>query len=61
MAALMNLERTVKDFGRCPGHARNNYGIPFISHCVGSAFNGPCENDRSVTFSFGFAAIIDYT
>ncbi|EGD80112.1 hypothetical protein PTSG_10386 [Salpingoeca rosetta] len=46
MAALMNLERTVKDFGHCPGHARNNYNIPFVSHCVRSQYQGPCEDDR---------------
>lgn len=49
MAALMNLERTVKDFGHCPGHGKNAYNIPFVSHCVGqSVYTGPCEDDRSV-------------
>ena len=31
----MNYERTVNDFGKCNGHGKNQYGFPFISHCVG--------------------------
>lgn len=49
MAALMNLERTVRDFGRCPMHGKNPYNIPFVSHCVGqSEYTGPCQDDRCV-------------
>lgn len=40
MAALMNYERTVNDFGHCNGHAKNDYGFSFISHCVKSGFEG---------------------
>eukprot|EP00039_Didymoeca_costata_P022258 m.4110 g.4110 ORF g.4110 m.4110 type:complete len:1510 (-) comp2904_c0_seq1:33-4562(-) len=43
MAALMNYERTVNDFGHCNGHAKNDYGFSFISHCVKSGFEGPCK------------------
>ena len=40
MAILMNYERTVKDFGHCKlGNGRNEYGFPFISHCVGTPGN----------------------
>lgn len=45
---LMNYERTVKDFGKCPTHAKNQFNFPFISHCVGdqSSFSGPCTDSR---------------
>lgn len=46
MASLMNFERTLRDFGRCPGHGKNNYNIPYVSHCVGSDFKGPCTSDE---------------
>lgn len=46
MAALMNYERTVNDFGHCTGHARNEFGLSFISHCVRSNFDGPCKESR---------------
>merc|ERR1719201_234581 len=47
MAALMNLERTVRDFGHCPRHAKNAYNIPFVSHCVGNnEYEGPCTDDK---------------
>lgn len=46
IAALMNYERTVNDFGHCRGHAKNEYGISFVSHCVASKFNGPCPESR---------------
>ncbi|EDQ88684.1 uncharacterized protein MONBRDRAFT_32623 [Monosiga brevicollis MX1] len=50
MAALMNMERTVRDFGHCPNHAKNNYNIPFVSHCMGaSPFRGPCDDDKYPT------------
>jgi hypothetical protein len=44
MSALMNYIRTVQDFGKCGGKAKggNQYGIPYISDCVGSEFRGPC-------------------
>lgn len=49
MAALMNLERTVNDFGHCPRPAKMNYDFPFIAHCVGdSSYTGPCDDDRYV-------------
>ena len=46
MSALMNYIRTVKDFGKCEGKARggNQYGIPFVSDCVRSKFEGPCTS-----------------
>ena len=46
IAALMNYERTVNDFGHCNGHASNEFGISFISHCVRSDFGGPCKESR---------------
>ena len=46
MAALMNYERTVNDFGGCHGHAKNEFGLSFISHCVKSSFGGPCKESR---------------
>ena len=44
MSALMNYIRTVQDFGKCGPKSRggNQYGIPYISDCVGSDFRGPC-------------------
>jgi len=45
-AALMNYERTVADFGHCPGHANNEFGVAWVSHCVRSQFNGPCPESR---------------
>eukprot|EP00802_Teleaulax_amphioxeia_P005385 Tamp_05389.p1 GENE.Tamp_05389~~Tamp_05389.p1 ORF type:complete len:825 (-),score=116.94 Tamp_05389:513-2654(-) len=44
MSALMNYIRTVQDFGKCGARAKggNQYGIPYISDCVGSDFRGPC-------------------
>ena len=39
MTALMNYERSVKDFHKCGSKARTIYGIPFISDCVGASFN----------------------
>ena len=46
MIALMNYIRTVQDFGRCGKGAKggNPMGIPFISHCVRSSFEGPCQD-----------------
>merc|ERR1711871_1478439 len=38
MTALMNYERSVKDFHKCGSKARTIYGIPFISDCVGASF-----------------------
>src|SRR5690554_4370023 len=46
MSALMNYQRTVSDFGRCGSKARNEYGLPFVSDCVGSEFKGPCPDSR---------------
>ncbi|KJE94967.1 hypothetical protein CAOG_05503 [Capsaspora owczarzaki ATCC 30864] len=48
MAMLMNYERTVRDFGHCPSHIKNQYGFPFISHCVGdnAVFSGPCTDSK---------------
>jgi hypothetical protein len=46
IAALMNYERTVNDFGHCKGHAKNEYGVGYVSHCVQSSFNGPCTESR---------------
>ena len=44
MSALMNYIPTVQDFGKCGPKSRggNQYGIPYISDCVGSDFRGPC-------------------
>lgn len=42
----MNYERTVKDFGHCPGHGRNDYNFPFVSHCITSGFDGPCKDSK---------------
>lgn len=36
MAVLMNYKRTVEDFRRCEQAAKNDYGIHFVSDCVGS-------------------------
>lgn len=46
MSALMNYKRTVQDFGRCGQKSKNEYGLPFVSDCVGSEFNGPCPDPR---------------
>ena len=46
IAALMNYERTVNDFGHCRGHGTNEYNVAFVSHCVKSNFNGPCPESR---------------
>lgn len=49
MSALMNYIRTVKDFGRCEGKAKggNQYGIPYVSDCVRSQFEGPCTSSAN--------------
>jgi len=40
----MNYKRTVQDFDRCGGKAKTPYGFGFISDCVGSDYNGSCED-----------------
>ncbi len=44
LAILMNYERTVKDFGHCGSNGKNDYGFPYVSHCVGQGAGGPCKD-----------------
>ncbi|XP_013403378.1 uncharacterized protein LOC106168754 [Lingula anatina] len=46
MAMLMNYERTINDFGHCKQHGINQYNFPYVSHCVGSDYEGPCKDSR---------------
>eukprot|EP00049_Salpingoeca_infusionum_P002699 m.59005 g.59005 ORF g.59005 m.59005 type:complete len:1652 (-) comp11742_c0_seq1:312-5267(-) len=47
MVALLNLQRTVRDFGHCGADGHTPYGIPFIAHCVNSpSYTGPCSDER---------------
>jgi hypothetical protein len=40
----MNYRRTVMDFDKCGGKAKTPYGFGFVSDCVGSDYNGACED-----------------
>ena len=42
--AFMNYERTLKDFGRCFGHQRVRYGVPFVGNCVQSSVDFECTD-----------------
>ncbi|GMI41549.1 hypothetical protein TeGR_g14316 [Tetraparma gracilis] len=44
LTVLMNYRRTVMDFDKCGGKAKTPYGFGFVSDCVGSDYNGACED-----------------
>ena len=46
MLALANYERTVADFGHCPGHVKLLANIPNVGHCVKSRRDRRADKKR---------------
>ena len=74
LVRAQNYERTARDFGHCSQHAKNQYGFPFISHCVGleygskdapkkctdSRFSTPCgDGTCKATYVDCLGALVD--